>query len=77
MWKLIRGKSVWAINREPWSRHIEYLKAAGFRVVHQEVVSRPSKLAQRQLAARFRTGIEGDITTSEVLYQAVKDNTSH
>ena len=72
MWKVVRGKAVWAINREPWSRHVQYLKEAGFNIVYADVIHRESNIARARFAARYRNGPKTDLTTSDVLYQAVK-----
>ena len=33
MWKLVRGKDVWLINRLPYSAHLKYMKSSGFQIV--------------------------------------------
>ena len=74
-WKLVRGKSIWAINREPWSKHVACLNQAGFRVVYEDVAQRPTSIEPGRFAKRYRAGPPSDFTTSEVLYQAVKQGT--
>jgi SAM-dependent methyltransferase len=72
MWKLVRGKDVWMINREPASRHIKILLEEGFRVVCQDRTTLPSKVTRRQLATKFRDMPEDDLTTSGVFIHAIK-----
>jgi SAM-dependent methyltransferase len=72
MWKLVRGKDVWLINREPWSTHLRLIEECGFHIVARQLVRKPSKLARRQLAARFRALSDDDLTTTDVFVQAVK-----
>jgi hypothetical protein len=72
MWKLMRGKDVWLINREPASRHIKMLSDEGFRIVCQDRTTLPSKVTRRQLATRFRDMPEDDLTTSGLFIHAVK-----
>ena len=42
MWKLVRGKDVWLINRLPYSAHVELMEKAGFRIVGEQLVRRAS-----------------------------------
>jgi hypothetical protein len=72
MWKLIRGKDVWMINREPASHHIRTLSDAGFQVLRQDRTTLPSRVTGRQLAIRFRDMPEDDLTTSGLFIHAVK-----
>ena len=72
MWKLVRGKDVWLINREPASRHIRILLEEGFRVVRQDRTSLPTRVTRHQLATRFRDMPEDDLTTSELFIHAIK-----
>jgi hypothetical protein len=71
-WKFVRGKSIWAINREPWSTHVGYLKNAGLRLVREQFSYRPSKLHRAQAARRYRSVPASDFTISDATYQAVK-----
>lgn len=71
-WKVVRGKAIWAINREPWSKHKRLLEETGFRIVHEDAIRRTSSIPAHRFAARFRGGPATDLTTSEVFYQAVK-----
>jgi SAM-dependent methyltransferase len=73
-WKFVRGKRSWLLNREPYSTHVRLLGQEGFRIVHEEPVSRPSALGARELAKRFRHLDPADLTTSDVFFQAVKQD---
>ncbi|MDY7010365.1 MAG: methyltransferase domain-containing protein [Planctomycetota bacterium] len=35
VWKLIRGKRPWLINREPYSKHRDLIEMNGFEIVHE------------------------------------------
>ena len=70
MWKLIRGRQPYLINRAPCSRHIELMHSAGFKIVTERKNSQPSKIDERQLAPGFHGGT--DLTTSGVFIQALK-----
>jgi hypothetical protein len=72
MWKLVRGKDVWLINRLPYSTHQKLMKSSGFRVVSEQVLTRESRVKRAQLAPRFRHLTDEDLTTADVFVQAVK-----
>jgi len=72
MWKLVRGKDVWLINRLPYSEHVELIEKAGFRIVGEQLVRRASNVRRRQLASKFRRIPDSDLTTTDAFVQAVK-----
>ncbi len=72
MWKLVRGKDVWMINREPASHHLKILAEQGFRVQRQDRTTLPTKITRRHLAAKFRDMSEEDLTTSGLFIHATK-----
>jgi hypothetical protein len=72
MWKLVRGKDVWLINRLPYSAHVKLMKSSGFRIVAEQIVSRESRITRSQLAPRFRLIPERDLSTADAFVQAVK-----
>lgn len=72
MWKLIRGRDTWLINREPKSTHLRLLKQTGFRLLSCDSYRQPNTLSKRSLARRFREQGEDDLTTSGFFFQAAK-----
>lgn len=72
MWKLVRGKDVWLINRLPYSAHLRYMKSSGFKVVGEQLGMRESRVKRSQLAPRFRHIPDQDLCTTDALVQAVK-----
>lgn len=72
MWKLVRGKDVWLINRLPYSAHLRLMKSSGFRVVGEKLVTGNSRVKRTQLAPRFRKIPEQDLSTTDAFVQAVK-----
>jgi hypothetical protein len=72
MWKLVRGKDVWLINRLPYSAHVEMMEKAGFRIVSEQLVRRASNVRRSQLASQFREIPDRDLTTTDAFVQAVK-----
>jgi hypothetical protein len=72
-WRAIRGKRRFAINRVPLSTHLDLLEAAGFRVVHVHRVPATPMIRRDELAPRFRSLSDDDLTTCSAVVQAVKD----
>jgi hypothetical protein len=71
-WKLIRGRDVWSINREPYSTHRRLLLERGFRIVHEQRSRAEAETTRAQLAPRYRDMPEEDRTTRGVFVQAIK-----
>lgn len=72
MWKLVRGKDVWLINRIPHSTHRQLIEQSGFRILEDVCVRKPCTFGRRKLARRFRHLTDDDLVTSEAFIQAVK-----
>lgn len=73
MWKLIRGKRPYLLNREPHSTHIAILKEQGYRVICDKVMESKSVLTRAALAPRFRAISDDDLAISGAFIQAVKE----
>jgi SAM-dependent methyltransferase len=71
MWKLIRGRRPYLLNREPLSKHIAIMREEGFDVVCLKKVKAKSNLTKNDLSQRFKFISEEDITTSGAFIQAV------
>lgn len=72
MWKLVRGKDVWLINRQPYSVHLRLMKSSGFQIVGEQLVTQESRITRAQLAPRFRLIPESDLSTTDAYVLAVK-----
>lgn len=72
LWKLIRGRRPYLLNRQPYSVHRKLLDVQGFKLVNEILVKQPSVYNKSQLAPRFRAMTEDDLTTSGAFIQAVK-----
>lgn len=77
VWKLIRGKRPYLLNREPHSTHIAILDEEGFRVVCDKTIRSESRLTINELAPKFRSISSDDLITSGVFIQAVKKTESN
>lgn len=72
VWKLIRGRRPYLLNREPASTHVKLLRESGLEIVTEELVHKPSEVSRTRLASRFRSMSEEDLTTKAIFLQAVK-----
>jgi hypothetical protein len=71
-WKLIKGKRPYLLNREPHSTHLSILNEEGFRVVCDRTIKSESNLNREDLAPRFKSISDDDLTTSGAFIQAAK-----
>lgn len=74
MWKLIRGKQLYLINREPHSTHITILIEEGFEVVCDNKFKLESSFTTNELAPKFKYISDDDLITYGAFIQAVKKN---
>lgn len=74
VWKLIRGKRPYLLNREPHSTHIRIAEEEGFKVVCDKKIKSESSLTTNDLASRFKSISDDDLTTSGAFIQAVMIN---
>jgi hypothetical protein len=72
VWRVIRGKRPYLLNRQPHSTHIRLLRGAGFTLNLEKVVSVASAYCVDQLAPRFRNLSQNDLTTSSTFFIARK-----
>jgi len=72
IWKLIRGKRPYLLNREPCSTHLKMIEDEGFELVCNVRSKSESRLSAIQLAPRFRSISPDDLVTNGVFVQAVK-----
>jgi SAM-dependent methyltransferase len=72
LWKLIRGRRTYAINRAPLSTHRALLKQRDFEIREERRNTAASELSRDRLAPRFQKLTEEDLTTRSALIQAVK-----
>lgn len=73
VWKLIKGKRAYLLNRMPHSTHVRLLKEAGFNIVCNLKVKDHSNLSMDRISLRLRDNMSADdLTTSGVFIQATK-----
>jgi hypothetical protein len=72
VWAIIRGKRPFLLNRQPYSVHRAFMRRTGFRIVGEYLGVDETGLRRGQLAPRWRTMSDADLTCSGVLVQAVR-----
>jgi hypothetical protein len=72
VWKLIRGKRPYLLNREPASTHVRLLERSALQIVNEIRVHMKSDVARTRLAPRYRSLSEEDLTTLAMFVQAIK-----
>lgn len=70
VWKLMRGKRPYLINRHPYSQHLHFMTQAGFALPQAVRVEIPSEVERHHLAKRFRDVPDTDLVTGCALIQA-------
>ena len=75
LWRMIKGRRPYLINREPCSTHLRIMEKAGLDIVSIERKRRTSRLERTQLADRFSHLTEDDLTTAGVYVIAKKTAT--
>jgi len=72
VWRIMRGRLPYLLNRVPCSGHIAAATRAGFTIVAAERVTRGDGLRRSQLAPRFRDMSDDDLLTAGVFLQCGK-----
>lgn len=72
VWRLIKGKRHYLLNRQPHSAHISLLQKFGFEVVCDMKTKDTSEIERKHLASRFKNMSDDDLITSTAFIQAVK-----
>ena len=71
VWRMIRGRRSYLLNREPYSTHLRLLAENGFLAVGGQTTTAPPIIARDRLAPRFRQLTDQDLTTPTAVIQAV------
>ena len=73
LWRVVRGRRVYLINRLPHSAHIRAMRECGFRIVAEQRTNGAS-LPRSELAPRFAGLSEEDLATSGAFVIAEKES---
>ena len=72
VWKAIRGRRPYLLNRQVLSTHLDLQERAGFRIVAVDRVRDEGGLPRRRLARRYQNISDEDLTTSGAHVISVK-----
>ena len=72
LWRLMRGRRSWMLNREPYSAHSNLLKKCGFEILCDQKITDTTGIKRAQLAKRFVELSDIDLATSGVYFLAIK-----
>jgi SAM-dependent methyltransferase len=72
VWKLIVGRRPYLLNRLPHSAHVELLRKHRFDILVNHAFRAESGLKRKELAKRFRSLSEADLTTSGAFLVAAR-----
>jgi SAM-dependent methyltransferase len=64
LWRIVRGRRLYLINRAPASAHRAAIRAAGFTIAAEQPVWRDDGLPRTRLAPRFRSLADEDLKTA-------------
>ncbi len=64
IWKLVKGRRAFLLNRFPWSTHLAHLRASGFEILRIVRHERHDGLPVRELATPFNRLSEEDAVTA-------------
>jgi len=73
LWKIVKGRYSYLINRLSFQKHLDLMKEVGFRVVHTTLDSRESRIKRKHLARRFRQMSDREMSTAAMFFQALKE----
>lgn len=71
-WKIVRGRKKYLINRLPYSAHIKLLHENGFDIICDKKTFSQSTIDRKDLAPRFKSMSEEDISVSGAYVLSVK-----
>ena len=73
VWKLIRGKKSYLLNREPFSTHIKLQHKVGFKVLKAIRIENHDGVDRKKLSPQFVDMSEQDFCTSSALIVSTKN----
>jgi SAM-dependent methyltransferase len=64
LWKVMRGRRPWFLNRQPHSVHIDILRRTGFKVLSDLTKRTASQVRKEEVAQSLQDILEDDLTIS-------------
>jgi hypothetical protein len=72
MWKIIRGKRPYLLNREPYATHVNLQKKSGFEIISSIKVENLNGIERKDLSPRFKYISDDDLVTEGANILSVK-----
>ena len=72
VWKLMKGKKPYLINRQPHSTHIDLMRKSGFEIIYDSRIKNTSGIRRKHLASKFKNISNDDLVISSAFIQAIK-----
>jgi hypothetical protein len=72
LWRLIKGRRPYLLNREPHSVHLDLIRRWGFKVIYNLPIKGHSDISRGELAGTYKTMSDDDMVTTGAFVQAVK-----
>jgi len=72
LWKLIRGRRRYLLNRQPCSTHLQLLDQHGFTIAGIQRMRSATRIGRSDLSPHFSHVTDDDLTTAGALIQAFK-----
>lgn len=73
LWKVVKGRYSYLINRLSYQAHLDLMKETGFQVIRTTLDNRESQLTRKNLARRFRDMSDKELSTAAMFFQAKKE----
>ena len=73
LWKFMRGKRPWFLNRQPHSVHLGMLEKARFKVVYDDPHISDSGIDKKTVARSLRNITDDDLVTSSAFIVSLPD----
>jgi len=72
LWKIIKGRMPYLINRYTHSQHLDVIKRAGFKIIIDITSKRTGGIDRQLCATQFKNMSDEDMVTSSAFIQAAK-----
>jgi SAM-dependent methyltransferase len=72
IWKIIKGKRPYVINRISYTQHLNLIKKSGFKIIQKIKINKASAIESNQISKDFKHINNTDLNTAGLFIQAIK-----
>lgn len=72
IWRTIKGRRPYLLNRQPHSKHIKSIEECNFEIICDSKIRKDSRLSHKEISSCFADISNEDLVTSGAFIQAVK-----